>query len=206
MNWVLEVFVLRGTTFTDTSTAGWGSMASTSSCSTSTSGSTSMPLARACYTIAPSTTVSDLAAVAPAPATAMASTSSSSSSSSSSCCSASGSSSLPLARACYMIAPSTTVSNLAAVAPAPATAVKSRAAAIDGVAIKPSTDAIRDPATVAALQQAVGWDHHPLAGITKRRKPRPMKTHDSQWATAKALAKEIAARAAQARAAQPYPF
>lgn len=113
---------------------------------------------------------------------------------------------MPLARACYTIAPSTNVSDLAAVAPAPVTAVKSRAAAIDGVAIKPSTDAIRDPATVAALQQAVGWDHHPLAGITKRRKPRPMKTHDSQWATAKALAKEIAARAAQARAAQPYPF
>ena len=115
---------------------------------------------------------------------------------------------MPLARACYTIAPSTTVTDLAAVAPAPATAVKSRAAAIDGVAsaITPSTDAIRDPATVAALQQAVGWDHHPLAGITKRRKPRPMKTHDSQWATAKALAKEIAARAAQARAAQPYPF
>lgn len=46
----------------------------------------------------------------------------------------------------------------------------------------------------------------PSLGIVKRRKPRPMKHHDSQWASAKALAKEIAARAAQAKAAEPYPF
>ena len=89
-----------------------------------------------------------------------------------------------------------------AVSGAPTTSTAGPAAAtVYASAIKPSTDAIRNPATVAALQQTF-----PHSGVAKRRKPRPMKTHDSQWATAKALAKEIAARAAQAKAAEPYPF